>query len=227
MRPKNFKPSKRWAWLPALLVITGSIVTAAGISLIPSATAANPEPVIVTGTVGATLNITPTCGGGTVALGAFAGLEVVSNAECTMTFDTNNGNGAKLEVLDDDAVAPFFCNNGGATCGLLNEFDNVGYVAAGAALGVGDFGVALESVGGATPTATWTVDSDTAAASGDASFYPIEPASGANTEACRSNANTVGTDCEFEFGGEPKAAQTADIGTGYQGTARFIATTLP
>lgn len=231
MQPK--KNRMIWAWLPALLVIVGSIVTAAGISMIPSATAASATGnVVVSGTVNGAINITANCGGATNFGGAGSeftpgGTERITS-DCGVGFDTNNANGAELTVEDQNA-APFFCTGG---CTGNNTFDNQD--AAGAdVLAAGEFGIALESVsaGGcngagctSAGTSALTIDSNTSVIAGDASFHTI-PGSGSPRKVCGANGPTGGTavTCTVVFGGKPKASQNSGA---YSGTAVFTANTL-
>jgi hypothetical protein len=231
MQPKKNKMFL--AWLPALLVIVASIVTAAGISLIPAATAAtDSENVVVSGTVNGAVSITQACGNATNFGGAGneftpGGTERITS-DCAVGFDSNNANGVSLTVQDSNA-APFFCTG---TCGGNDEFANQNH-ALGDVLAVGEFGIALESVsaGGCVAAACTSnagtdmlADTNTTVVAGDDSFHAI-PASGAPRKVCGTNASTGGTpvNCTVVFGGEPKAAQNSGS---YTGTAVFTATTL-
>lgn len=210
-----------WAWIPAMVVVAASVITAAGISLMPSATAAS-QTVNVDATVGASLNFSPACSAGTIAFGAnftTGGPEQVS-PDCAVTFDTNNALGAKLELYDNDGVAPFFCHQANG-CGGANEFANTASTFG--TLATGEFGAALESKAGAGAVATWSEDASGNVVLGDASFYPIAAVSGAGTEVCRNNASTAGTTCTMSFAGEPKAVQNAG---NYRGVAHFELTAL-
>jgi hypothetical protein len=229
----NVKNKKAFlAWLPALLVIVGSIVTAAGISLLPAATAATDNDTLnVTGSVGSSINVSD-CGAAVSFDSSFTagGAAQATTADCTVSMDTNAFNGAKLDVLNNNA-APFFCNNSHGTCGGNNEFSDVGYDAnAGGStattLGAGEFGAALESTTANNLSGGWTADADADVQASDDSFYPVQPAASAQTIGCSNNTSTAGVDCVFEFGAQPKAAQNSDSGAGYQGTVNFLATSL-
>lgn len=212
-----------WAWLPAIVAVIATIIITAGISLMPRAEAAGGD-TNVEATVGASLNFTG-CGA-TVSFSSnftTGGPEKVS-PPCSISFDTNNPTGAKLDLTDNDATAPFFCNNSGVTCGGANEFSNTS--SSFGTLAAGEFGAALETVSGdasgGAAGGNWEVDANASVVAGDASFYPIKEAAGADTQVCESTTSTAASGCVIVFGGQPKALQNA--GT-YTGTAHFVLTT--
>jgi hypothetical protein len=217
-----------------MLVIGGSILTAAGISFIPAAgavPATDSDTVVVGGVVGDTISIGTACGGASVdftAAGDFTqgGPERVSTVTCPMSFATNDTSGAELLLKDNDSTAPFFCHavNG---CGAADDaFGNKG--AGKGALAADQFGIALESISGATACsaapstacAGFTEDADNDVQAGDASFYPI---GAANAKACGSTAAGSVT-CTFAFGGYPNA--TAQNSGAYSGTVLYTANNL-
>lgn len=212
-----------WSWLPALAIIIATICIAAGVSLIPSAGAVGAD-TNVEAEVGASLNFTG-CGTTLSFASNFTtgGPELVSPA-CAVSFDTNNATGAKVDLTDNDGVAPFFCNNLGATCGGANEFSNTS--SSFGALAAGDFGAALQSVSGdavgGVAGGNWAVDTNSAVVAGDASFYAIAPSAGAGSQVCEATAATSSSGCSVVFGGQPKGVQNS--GT-YRGTAHFVVTT--
>jgi hypothetical protein len=214
---------RAWAWLPAILVIVATMVTAAGVSMTPSAKAIGAD-LDVVGTVAQSLNFTG-CGASITFTNNFTtgGPEQVAPT-CAVSFDTNNEAGAKVDLTDDDGVAPFFCNYNGTTCGDKNQFDNA--TGSFAALTAGQFGAALQSVSGSATGGVaggnWNVDANNSVAAGDASFYPILPAAGAATQVCETADSTAAAGCVIAFGGEPKPVQNA--GT-YKGVARIEVTT--
>ena len=212
-----------WMWLPAVVVTVATVCIAAGFSLIPSAGAVGAD-TNVEAEVGASLNFTG-CGATLSFSSNFTtgGPELVSPV-CAISFDTNNSTGAKVDLTDNDGVAPFFCNNSGATCGGADEFSNT--ASSFGTLATGEFGAALQSVSGdavgGTAGGNWAVDANSSVAAGDSSFYPIAPTAGAATQVCEATAATSSSGCSLVFGGQPKGVQNS--GT-YRGTAHFVVTT--
>ena len=212
-----------WSWLPAIVAVVATVVITAGVSLMPRAEAAGGD-TNVDATVGASLNFTG-CGATISFASNFTtgGPEQVSPA-CSISFDTNNSTGAKLDLTDNDATAPFFCNNSGATCGGANEFSNT--ASSFGTLAAGEFGAALETVNGdasgGAAGGKWDVDANASVVAGDPSFYPIQETAGADTQVCEATTATAASGCVIVFGGQPKALQIA--GT-YRGTAHFVLTT--
>lgn len=227
MQPNSLRSSAPWAFLPALLLLAATIVTMAGVSLIPSATAApstDTETVVVGGTVDGAIsfNAVP-CGGSgatTFATNFTAGGSSLVTPDCAAQFNTNNAAGAELLIVDNDGVAPFFCNDTGTTCGGDNEFGN--QAADDAPLEADAFAVALVSIAGAGAVRTFdTNDVDTDPQPADDSWYGIDAT--VDKQVCRNDDPTAGTTCTIRFAGNPKAAQTSGA---YQGTALLTASTL-
>lgn len=214
------------AWLPAAFVIVGSIVTAAGISLIPGATAAPvtaTTTVSVNGTVGSSIAVSNGCVGSVTFGASFtSGGAAQVSPTCDVDFDTNNTVGAQLFQRDNDAAAPFFCADQNANgCadegGTAFAFENKG--AGEGALAADQFGIAVTAVAGdETPSTTWTADATPTAA--EAIWHPI---GAANDEGCRNDGPTTGTTCTFAYGGFPGAPQNSG---NYTGTVLFTASTL-
>lgn len=229
MPPTNIRPATPWAFLPAFLLLAATIVTMAGVSLIPSATAApatDTETVVVGGTVDGSIAFNAVACGGTGAVNfatgfaAGAGNASLTTPDCALQFNTNNAAGAELLIVDNDGTAPFFCNDLGATCGGNDEFGN--QAVDDTALEDDAFAVALVSVAGAGAVRTFDLnDSDTDPQPADPSWYGIDALVG--KQVCRNEDPTAGTTCTLRFAGNPEAAQTSGS---YQGTALLTASTL-
>lgn len=212
---------KLLAWLPAALVIVGSIVTAAGISLIPGATAApvtGTTNVSVNGSVGSSIAINNGCAG-SVTFGATfsSGGAGQTSPTCAISFSTNNALGAQVFQVDNDGAVPFFCI--AASCATDDyNFDNK--AAGEGALAADGFGMALAAAvaGDGTPSSTWTADATPTTA--EAIWHPITDT---DDEFCRNDNLTTGTTCTAAFGGVPGSPQSSGS---YSGTVKFTASTL-
>ncbi len=239
------KTSSLWQWVPAVAVIAVSGLIVAGFSVVqPSTAATSNQDVTVNGTVSQSISVSANpCTGGTNNIATFGssftsgGSELVTPT-CTVQFITNATNGAKLEVNDNNTIAPldghFFCGDRDVTVGYQTatdtcqvaqaRFDNKG--AGAGALAAGEFGIIMDAIGG-DAAADWNVDNAQAAGTaeaGDDDFYPILESTGtAADDACHVAAATANSTCRFAFGGQPKNPQEAGD---YQGIARFLATTL-
>lgn len=220
MRTK--KSRQLWAWMPACVVLGLSLMTAMGVSLIPSAGAANPELVTVTANVGAQLDITPTCAvAATTDIGALSsgGGAAVTASNCSMNFSSNNATGAYLDVLDNRVDGnPTFCKVGDCAT-AASQFNNEG--TGGTSLDDGGFGATLVSVGG-TAANVWTLNAGASAAA--AAWYPLPEAANAGSKACNAPASTASAICNFRFAADPKAVQNSGA---YTGVVKFQATANP
>lgn len=215
---KTMRRSKLVAWLPALLAIAATVVTAAGISLIPVATADTTE---VRGTVTGSINFT-SCAAQTNFASNFTttGSGGQVSPACAMSFNTNNAAGGKITIADSDGSAPFFCT-GACTAATDLAFENVG--AGGkidATAGMDDkFGFTVTDVSGNGSPASDLNTPTASPSTGSAIWYPV----GTEQTICHSTASTTGTNCAIKFGAEPSGSQQAGL---YTGTALLTAATL-
>jgi len=227
-----------WAWLPALLVLVGSIVTAAGISLMPSASAASGS-VDITGTVTGDISFSNVCNdttnpfnGTALNIGSFAPNDpaaVVGNgagaAGCEVTFASNDD--AELLVADSTPATAFFCK-AATTCLGADNFANEN---GNGTMEADEFAIGLESTSG-----TNACNSGCATGSG-AGYAPLvaagspgladdtgwKPVTG---KICGATASTSGVTCDLAFAARPGGTGNQNQGS-YAGTANFTANTIP
>lgn len=225
---RSSRRSLAWSLVPAFALLAGTIAVMAGFSGQPPSNAATTtsQTVLINGSVTASLSFSPVCNSGAITFAANftsgGSGQTTNSTPCAVTFDTNNGLGAKVEVLDNDGVAPFFCTG---TCTGADGFANVTTSPSpppkALSAGADNFGAALLSTSGSGAVQAWSANA--APTTGSSVWYPIDAASSAYSEACRNNAATAGTTCNFTFGGVPKSPQNAGS---YTGTVKFLATAL-
>ncbi len=247
MKPTRKRTTRLMAFGPALVMMCVTAYVASGASVVGSAAAVSTAG--VQGTVATAGSSDPdvsdpdcagenSATGETLAAGWESALTMTggAGAGCTLTFWTNNGNGATVNYADDYGGATFFCLDGapGGTadatriCGIDNQ--NVGNVAPGGAIANGDdeFGIALTDVtggGGATNGTGATGTPVATPATTDAVWWPI---TAATQQLCRTTtSNTAATlaNCTFKLGGSGEGA-TQGAGT-YYGRAVLTITQNP
>ncbi len=238
MSTAALKP-QRLAWVPAILVLLGSALTVAGFSLIPSATGA-PDPtsnVTVNGVVTSETGITSACGVGATPFDATisfaANFDYAANENqlvgCNILFSTNAPAGAHLSGVDSTAGDQFFCRQDDAnpdtpdcSANAYDRFeDGSGTTAVPAALGEGEFGIALESVSGTNGAAMWAADGNgDVTGTTEASF--VNPPQ-ASSDMCEATAPSTSVDCRFEFGGDAGSPGATAAGN-YSGTLNTTVT---
>ncbi|MCW2949215.1 MAG: hypothetical protein JWN41_228 [Thermoleophilia bacterium] len=232
-------------FVPALLCIGATAFIASGASLVPGASAVST--VSITGNIGSSFSTDPTVSGGAGATGCadetlttFAAAFAASNG-CTITFNTNNVNGATVAMdnnysgandangffcVDPDVAGPAARNCGAAGAGGTEaRVDNV--AAVNSTITSDTFGVALMSVGGSGGTAAGTGAPTVNAApvAATAAWNPI-PANGAGSQLCHSTGPNTAVDstCQFKFGGQGSGASQA--AGDYSGTMRLTTSLL-
>jgi hypothetical protein len=230
-------------WLPTAVVLVASIAVAAGISLMPSATAASQSgTVTIGGTVDASIAFSAVCAdvtnpfAGSVTFGAnFApGSAAQVTPTCPLTFQSNDDSELSIEDSAAADANPFFCTG---TCGTDQEnFDNV--AAGPSALPASDgFGGILNVAAAGTNAcdagcatgagAGWTAAAGGSGDTGDGQFYPV-PELGSADKICGSSGSTGAgsVTCTIRFGGVPGLAGNQLTGS-YAGTANVTVATIP
>lgn len=232
------------AFLPAAMLTGLVLATAAGVSLIPAATASD---VTVTGKVLATLDIPMTGSGagcpdgagleGThtdrvtpAKYGVFDGAANMSipngwetsaktSAPCTINFGSTDGT-VQLTFVNKEDSDYFFCNHpGGGARSCTAGPDRVGALAAkDSAISTDTFGIALED----TPLnatgggAALTKDGDGTATAGEAIWAPIPKSSAGPSQLCRS-VLTGDAQCTFRLGVQGKGGAPTQASGTYDG----------
>lgn len=185
-------------WLPLALLLFVVLAGALGIRLTPISFGANPEQVIVTGSVDKEIHLVPTCAGAAALnLGSVVPDDpaVQTAANCSMTFGTDNSAaGADLVINEDPASPAGNAMKCVATCGAdtIADYEGVGMPAAPASA----FSIRLDSIGGAA-AAIWTINGDLTG-----QMYDVQDAADL---ACQTSSLVDGT-CSFRF-----AAQVASV----------------
>lgn len=238
MKQKKSSRKRLLAFLPAAVLIGVVAGVAAGISVIPSATAAD---VTVTGSVAATLDIPATTdpgntGGidgatgtaGCTAAGADATLAIASGWEsaarltggCLINFGSSTGQ-AELTYANGNVAGPFWCNHpgGGArACGTVNEVADLP-VGSNSALAVNTFGIAVS--GSPTNAIAGAGFVEDATPTAGESIWRGIPANSSPTQLCATSASTTGS-CQFNLGVRGKGAVPTQNNGSYDGILRLV-----
>lgn len=221
------KHNRVLAWIPAASVLGLSLLTVAGISLIPAAGATHSggvndhADVTITAEVSPQIDITPNCAAAastTIPALTSGGGALTTTGDCSMDYSTNNATGAHLNVLDNRVdTLPAFCKVGDCAT-TASQFNDQGI--AGAALADGSFGATLMSVAGSAAN-VWTVNNSTPSIAGASAWYALAEAAGVGTRACNAPASTSSAICNFRFGADSKAVQNSGS---YNALVRFQVT---
>lgn len=233
------KRTRLLAFLPAAIVIGVVAGTAAGISIIPSATAADLE---VTGSVDATIStpatppggqtgaagtcnsVTPT-GGSAASFAITAGWEsaAVVTGACSVNFGSTNGQ-IQLTYQNANAGSAFYCNHpGGGARDCTAGVDNVGNVDVNGQIDANEFGISVHSTMTNAVPGTGFVGNDTPTAGANI-WRPI-PNNASPAQLCRSSAAGDGT-CIFHLGVRGKGANPLQNNGNYSGRLQLTAAQL-
>lgn len=237
------KRKRLLAFLPAALIVGVVAGTAAGISIIPSATAANVE---VTGSVDASINVgagTPTAGqtgaGGSCNSvaptgGAAASFAITSGWEttatvtgaCSITFGASNGQiQLTYRNANTDNSGYFYCNQpGGGARSCAAGVDRVSQVAPNTSIGTDEFGIAVRSTMSNAVPGTGFVGDDAPLAT-DPIWRPIPDNSAPAEQLCLTSAAGDGS-CDFHFGVQGKGAAPLQNNGNYSGRLELTAAQL-
>lgn len=230
---RSVRRSRAVAWIPAAMVVTASAMTVAGVSLVPGATAASS--VAVTGVVAPSISTNPALSATCTTpadqlLTSFASAFDATNG-CTVTFDTNDPDGAEV-VFDNQANdAAFLCNDkdgGGIGVRACADGSITDAGATPEAIDANQAGLALTALGGTAPAAGTGVgtiaafNANTAgvADAADLIWVGID----AGRQLCSTPDPTAGTTCTFMVGARGAGANQA-AGT-YRGTVDLTAQAL-
>ncbi len=121
-------PRRSFSWwfaLPITLLVTAAVLANAGLDPTPSATGAITDSVLVTATVGSTLDVQDQCTGN---IGITVLLGVYSDGTCAINFGASNDSSVTLRARG--AATPFLAPanfaNEGTTCANLSGVDEAG-----------------------------------------------------------------------------------------------------
>ena len=210
------------ASLPVIGFIALTLVIASGVPLTPNARAANPENVLVTGTVAEFITMSQSCAGGT-DIGALTAAAAMTGANCTITASTNRPTGYYIGVQEDNVSTganrpanthPAFCRvaAGNGPCvdaGSADTDNSVANITGGTALNAtaDKFGVLGVTGGTATMngTGSWTSG---AAAVGTAQWQPVGE-TGSSNRSCDLTAPANNLTCLYRFGAYIGGTQAA------------------